>query len=64
MRVLNAYAAMLPRLRAEESMRRVTEGQVASGALTPESADEIWGAWRDAAYPGEEEAQGDDPFWP
>jgi len=53
---------MLPRLRAEESMRRVTENQVAAGALEKDSADDIWQAWRESAYPEEEEIDVD-PFW-
>lgn len=55
MRYLCAYATMLPRLRAEESMRRVTEAQVGGGHLSEDSASDIWEAWKDAAEPGREE---------
>jgi len=55
---------MLPRLRAEESMRAVTEIQLGEGQLTDESRDEIWQAWTEAAYPGVEAEIADDPAWP
>jgi hypothetical protein len=62
LRLLYAYATMLPRLRAEESMRRVTEMQVGEGKLTEEATGEIWDAWRDAAEPGRQEELAD-PFY-
>jgi len=43
-------------------MRRVTENQVAAGALEKDFADDIWQAWRESAYPEEEEID-IDPFW-
>lgn len=65
LRELSAYLTMLPRLRAEESMRRVTEQQVASGALTTESADAIWQEWEQSARPDEAAGEGSfaDPYW-
>lgn len=56
LRILQMYLAMLPRLRAEESIRAVTEAQVATGK--GDEVQEIWDAWREAAFPdsGEVEA--------
>lgn len=54
-RYLNAYTAMLPRLRAEESIRRVQELQLASGAMDKEDAGRTWQGWIDAANPEEAE---------
>jgi hypothetical protein len=64
LRWLNAYAEMLPRLRAEESMRAVTEIQLGEGRLTDESRDEIWAAWQEAADPGHETVIAEDSAWP
>ena len=44
---------MLPRLRAEESIRRVQELQLASGAMDKESAEQTWQGWIDSANPDE-----------
>ena len=63
LRWLNAYAEMLPRLRAEESMRTVTEIQLGEGRLTDESRDEIWEAWQEAADTGRMVVEAEDPFW-
>lgn len=60
-RYLNAYTAMLPRLRAEESIRRVQELQLASGAMKEEGADETWQAWMDEAQGKEAEPIGSEP---
>jgi len=62
LRWLNAYITMLPRLRAEQSMRGVTELQLGTRQLTDESAEEIWGAWREAANPDKEDEEASD-FW-
>jgi len=62
LRWLNAYATMLPRLRAEESLRAVTEIQVGSGRLTEDSSEEIWDAWHDTAYP-DSEIDDTEQFW-
>lgn len=62
MRWLNAFTAMLPRLRAEESIRRVQEAQLASGAMNGDSADETWQAWQEQANPGA--AEDEDEYLP
>lgn len=62
LRWLNVYITMLPRLRAEQSMRRVTELQLGTRQLTDESASEIWDAWQNAANPDKEDEEASD-FW-
>ena len=51
MRWLNAYIAMLPRLRAEDSIRRVQEGEIAAGTMDKGAAEETWRAWQEQADP-------------
>lgn len=60
MRWLNAFTTMLPRLRAEESIRRVQEAQLASGTMDKDSAEETWRAWQEQANPGAAEDDEDD----
>ena len=60
MRWLNAFTTMLPRLRAEESIRRVQEAQLAAGTMDKDSADETWRAWQEQANPGSGEDDEDD----
>ena len=62
LRWLNVYITMLPRLRSEKSMRRVTELQLGTRQLTDESAGELWAAWEDLAYPDKDEEEVSD-FW-
>jgi hypothetical protein len=62
LRWLNAFITMLPRLRAEQSIRRVTELQLGTRQLTDESASEIWEAWQNAANPDKEDEEVSD-FW-
>ncbi len=45
-------------------MRAVTEIQLGEGRLTDESRDEIWQAWEEAAYQGEEIEDAADSMWP
>ena len=52
MRWLNAFSAMLPRLRAEESIRRVQEAEIAAGTMDKEGAEATWQAWQEQANPG------------
>jgi hypothetical protein len=59
--MLGAYLTMLPRLRAEESVRSVTEQQLASGSMDRDDAEDIWDAWQESIYPGAREES--DPFW-
>lgn len=44
--LLEAYAVMLPRLQAQESLRRVTEHALGSGSLKQSAADEIMREWK------------------
>jgi hypothetical protein len=60
MRWLNAFLRTLPRLRAEESIRRVQEGQIASGAMDKGSAEETWRSWLEQADPGRFEDEEED----
>ena len=50
--VLGAYVAMLPRLQAEESLRRVAELQAAHPELDADARREILDAWQGQAQPG------------
>ena len=43
--LLNCYITMIPVVKAMESLRRVIEMQVASGAM--ENASEIWNKWQE-----------------
>lgn len=56
MRLLRGYIVALPRLRAEESIRRVSETRVAQGV---EGADEVFEAWLDEAGREKEEKDAD-----
>lgn len=51
-----AYVALLPRLQAEESLRRVAELQSASAYTKPEDRRRILGAWERQAQAGQEPA--------
>lgn len=62
MRWLNAFITMLPRLRAEESIRRVQEAQLASGVMDKGSAEETWQAWVAQASPGETEEEEEEDY--
>lgn len=43
--LFHAYAAMLPRLQAEESLRRVTEYAIGSGAADKHERQRVMRAW-------------------
>jgi len=60
MRWLNAFTTMLPRLRAEESIRRVQEAQLAAGMMDKDGAEETWRSWLEQADPGRFEDEEED----
>lgn len=62
MRLLRGYIAMIPRIRAEESIRRVSELRIAAG--NSDSAAEVWEAWlKDAGIEHDVEAEADSSWF-